>query len=82
MGAAKKNRPGTFHDLYATLLSMVAKLTALQVKRIIGRRDARLKKNQDKGKIENKKKAAGDEVVREMCVLSPPYPTVEFMPLI
>lgn len=37
-----------------------------QVKRIIGQRDAKLKKNQDKGEIEGKKKAQGDEIVREM----------------
>lgn len=36
------------------------------VKRIIGQRDARLKKNQLKGEVEAKKK--GDDVVREMCV--------------
>ena len=35
------------------------------VKRIIGQRDARLKKNQDKGEIEaNKKK--DDDVIREV----------------
>jgi U3 small nucleolar RNA-associated protein 24 len=37
-----------------------------QVKRIIGQRDARLKKNQDQGEIQAKKKAKGDEVIREM----------------
>ena len=37
-----------------------------QVKRIIGQRDARLKKNQNKGEIEAKKKARGDEVIREV----------------
>ncbi|MCJ1226797.1 hypothetical protein MMC12_003451 [Toensbergia leucococca] len=37
-----------------------------QVKRIIGQRDARLKKNQDKGETEGKRKAKGDEKVREM----------------
>jgi U3 small nucleolar RNA-associated protein 24 len=37
------------------------------VKRIIGQRDARLKKNQDKGEIEaNKKK--DDDVIREVYV--------------
>ena len=36
-----------------------------QVKRIIGQRDARLKKNQDTGKtVENKKK--DDDVIREV----------------
>ena len=42
-----------------------------QVKRIIGQRDARLKKNQEKGGVESKKKAKGDDIVREMFVLVP-----------
>jgi U3 small nucleolar RNA-associated protein 24 len=37
-----------------------------KVKRIIGQRDARLKKNQEKGEVEAKKKAKGDEVIREV----------------
>lgn len=37
-----------------------------QVKRIIGQRDARLKKNQLKGEEESQKKAKGDDVIREM----------------
>ena len=37
-----------------------------QVKRIIGQRDARLKKNQQKGEEESTKKSRGDDVVREM----------------
>jgi len=37
-----------------------------KIKRIISSRDARLKKNQDKGEIEAKKKAKGDEVIREV----------------
>ena len=37
-----------------------------RVKRIISQRDARLKKNQDKGEVEAKKKAKGDEVIREV----------------
>ena len=41
-----------------------------QVKRIISARDARLKKNQDKGEIEGKKKAKGDEIVREIPQVS------------
>ena len=45
---------------------------ARKVKRIISQRDARLKKNQDKGETEAKKKARGDEIVREMSeALSP-----------
>lgn len=41
-----------------------------QVKRIIGQRDARLKKNQEKGEVEAKKKEK-DDVIREMYNLSP-----------
>ena len=39
-----------------------------EVRRIIGQRDARLKKNQEKQELENKKKkeSASGEVVREM----------------
>lgn len=37
-----------------------------KIKRIISQRDSRLKKNQDKGEIEAKKKAKGDEVIREV----------------
>ncbi|KAF2652261.1 Fcf1-domain-containing protein [Lophiostoma macrostomum CBS 122681] len=37
-----------------------------QVKRVIGQRDARLKKNQLKGEAEAKKKAAADQPVREI----------------
>lgn len=40
-----------------------------QVKRIIGQRDARLKKNQDKGEIGGKR-AAGIEIVREVPQVS------------
>jgi len=41
-----------------------------QVKRVIGQRDARLKKNQAKGETEGKKKAVGDNVVREIPQVS------------
>jgi len=41
-----------------------------QVKRVIGQRDARLKKNQAKGELESKRKAKGDEVVREIPQVS------------
>ncbi|KAI9674479.1 MAG: rRNA-processing protein fcf1 [Caeruleum heppii] len=41
-----------------------------QTKRTIGQRDARLKKNRDKGEIEGKKNAQGDEVVREIPQVS------------
>ena len=37
-----------------------------QMKRVIGQRDARLKKNQIKGEVEATKKQKGDHVVREM----------------
>ncbi|KAI4232176.1 MAG: hypothetical protein L6R40_007491 [Gallowayella cf. fulva] len=55
------------------------------VKRVVGQRDARLKKNQAKGEVENKKKSKGDEVIREIpqvssslffqynTALTPPY---------
>ncbi|KAF2452501.1 rRNA-processing protein FCF1 [Lineolata rhizophorae] len=41
-----------------------------QVKRVIGQRDARLKKNQLKGEEGSKKKAKGDEVVRDIPQVS------------
>ncbi|KAI9739825.1 MAG: rRNA-processing protein fcf1 [Cirrosporium novae-zelandiae] len=41
-----------------------------QVKRVIGQRDARLKKNQDKGEAGAKEKSKGDEVVREIPQVS------------
>ncbi|KAL8713544.1 MAG: hypothetical protein Q9220_002406 [cf. Caloplaca sp. 1 TL-2023] len=40
------------------------------VKRIIGQRDARLKKNQNKGEDEGKRKSKGDEVIREIPQVS------------
>ncbi|KAL8731781.1 MAG: hypothetical protein Q9166_003228 [cf. Caloplaca sp. 2 TL-2023] len=40
------------------------------VKRVIGQRDARLKKNQNKGEIEAKRKSKGDEVIREIPQVS------------
>ncbi|KAL8703792.1 MAG: hypothetical protein Q9201_003032 [Fulgogasparrea decipioides] len=40
------------------------------VKRVIGQRDARLKKNQNKGEIEGKRKSKGDEVIREIPQVS------------
>lgn len=45
----------------------IATQNSLQVKRIIGQRDARLKKNQDKAVIQSKRKSK-DEIVREMSV--------------
>ncbi|KAI9850581.1 MAG: rRNA-processing protein fcf1 [Thelocarpon superellum] len=41
-----------------------------QVKRVIGQRDARLKKNQAKGEVEGKKKAQGKDIVREIPQVS------------
>ncbi|MCJ1401315.1 rRNA-processing protein fcf1 [Xylographa trunciseda] len=41
-----------------------------QVKRVIGQQDARLKKNQAKGEIESKRKAKGNEIVREIPQVS------------
>ncbi|KAL8811744.1 MAG: hypothetical protein Q9223_007380 [Gallowayella weberi] len=40
------------------------------VKRVIGQRDARLKKNQNKGEIEAKRKSQGGEVIREIPQVS------------
>lgn len=40
------------------------------VKRMIGQNDARLKKNQDKGEEEGKKKEKGDDIVREVPQVS------------
>ncbi|CAL8579751.1 MAG: hypothetical protein L6R36_000308 [Xanthoria steineri] len=40
------------------------------VKRVIGQRDARLKKNQDKGETEAKRKSKGEEVIREIPQVS------------
>ena len=56
-------RPGSLF-LY---LTKIGTHKFLQVKRIIGQRDARLKKNQDKAVIESKRKSK-DELVREMSV--------------
>ena len=45
------------------------------VKRVIGQRDARLKKNVDAAEEGQKKKEKeGNNVVREMYVFPPPYP--------
>ena len=57
-------------ELSVTLRMGVQKKTRkfAQVKRVIGQRDARLKKNQDKGAIESKKK--DEDVVREVYVSS------------
>ncbi|KAL8928253.1 MAG: hypothetical protein Q9208_001963 [Pyrenodesmia sp. 3 TL-2023] len=40
------------------------------VKRVIGQRDARLKKNQNKGEEEGKRKEKGDQIVREIPQVS------------
>jgi U3 small nucleolar RNA-associated protein 24 len=62
----KFQRPRTSHDEQLVIQMGVQKKTRkfAQVKRIIGQRDARLKKNQLKG--EEKAKPKGDDVVREM----------------
>ena len=63
MGVAKKTRK--FVQVCYLHLPENFRLKILQVKRIIGQRDARLKKNQDKAVIESKRKSK-DELVREM----------------
>lgn len=45
-----------------------------QVKRVIGQRDARLKKNEVKG--DDKRKKPAEEVVRDMCVFPPSLPPI------
>ncbi|MCJ1457975.1 rRNA-processing protein fcf1 [Mycoblastus sanguinarius] len=42
----------------------------VRVKRIIGQRDSRLKKNQNKGESEDKRKGKGDDIVREIPQVS------------
>lgn len=66
MGVNKKTRK--FAQVgYLSCLTKVATQNFIQVKRIIGQKDARLKKNQDKAVIESKRKSK-DELVREMFV--------------
>ncbi|MCJ1395494.1 hypothetical protein MMC18_008380 [Xylographa bjoerkii] len=68
MGVQKKTRKFAQVDTLV-LIDSGLRINLDQVKRVIGQRDARLKKNQAKGEIESKRKAKGDEVVREMYVL-------------
>jgi hypothetical protein len=53
-----------YHDEAAGKMGVQKKTRKFRVKRIIGQRDARLKKNQLTG--EEKPKSKGDDVVREM----------------
>lgn len=45
------------------------KTRKFQIKKIIGQRDARLKKNQDAGKSEEQKNKKSDDVIREAYVI-------------
>jgi hypothetical protein len=73
MGSAKRTRKFGQVQLSLSILPSLSIASSQkcgsQVKRIIGQRDARLKKNQDKGETENKKKSDGNEIVREMYVV-------------
>ncbi|MCJ1286598.1 hypothetical protein MMC26_005944 [Xylographa opegraphella] len=69
MGVQKKTRKFAQVDILA-LIDNGLRINCDQVKRVIGQRDARLKKNQAKGEIENKRKAKGDEVVRQIPQVS------------
>lgn len=68
MGVQKKTRKYAQVGLYPWIANILTQ-KSVQVKRIIGQRDARLKKNQDKAVIESKRKSK-DELVREMSVSS------------
>jgi len=62
-----------YSDIYTSEFIMgVAKKTRKfgAVKRIIGQRDARLKKNQDSGDIKGKEKETGKEIVRAIPQVS------------
>ena len=68
MGVKKKTRKFAQVDGdYQEHALQIVTYNSLKVKRIIGQRDARLKKNQDKAVIQNKRKSK-DELVREMSV--------------
>ena len=67
MGVAKKTRKFAQVRKILCMYPEVPTQNAIQVKRIIGQRDARLKKNQDKAVIQSKRKSK-DELVREMSV--------------
>ncbi|MCJ1383897.1 hypothetical protein MMC17_007011 [Xylographa soralifera] len=69
MGVQKKTRKFAQVDILV-LIDSGLRINLGQVKRVIGQRDARLKKNQAKGEIESKRKAKGDEVVREIPQVS------------
>ncbi|MCJ1432029.1 hypothetical protein MMC27_001385 [Xylographa pallens] len=69
MGVQKKTRKFAQVDILV-LIDSGLRINLDQVKRVIGQRDARLKKNQAKGEIESKRKAKGNEVVREIPQVS------------
>ncbi|MCJ1322727.1 hypothetical protein MMC15_008077 [Xylographa vitiligo] len=69
MGVQKKTRKFAQVDILV-LIDSGSRVNLGQVKRIIGQRDARLKKNQAKGELESKRKAKGNEVVREIPQVS------------
>ncbi|MCJ1420095.1 rRNA-processing protein fcf1 [Xylographa parallela] len=69
MGIQKKTRKFAQVDILV-LIDSGLRINLDQVKRVIGQRDARLKKNQAKGEIESKRKAKGDVVVREIPQVS------------
>ncbi|MCJ1295859.1 hypothetical protein MMC34_007423 [Xylographa carneopallida] len=69
MGVQKKTRKFAQVGILA-LIDSGLRINIDQVKRVIGQGDARLKKNQAKGEIESKRKAKGDEVVREIPQVS------------
>jgi U3 small nucleolar RNA-associated protein 24 len=69
MGTAKKTRKfGAVSSL--SVLQIPQNWPLLQVKRLIGQNDARLKKNIAKGEIESKKAEKGSEIVREVPQVS------------
>lgn len=72
MGTAKKTRKfGAVSESHlGVLYPRYILISYLQVKRIIGQNDARLKKNQEKGEEGAKKADKGSEVVREVYVRS------------
>jgi U3 small nucleolar RNA-associated protein 24 len=71
MGTAKKTRKfGAVSHLLPHLHPNQTNPTTHQVKRLIGQNDARLKKNQNKGEEESKKKEKGTEIIREVPQVS------------
>ena len=69
MGVQKKTRKFARvrrSRMLSSNVEYLAKFCVRKVKRIIGQQDARLKKNQDKAVLESRRKAKGDDVVREV----------------